>query len=54
VKTFFRENPQVLVLVLICLVLGLGTMLAVLFGLLSAGSQTTNGDPSGAVYLLLG
>jgi hypothetical protein len=46
-----RENPQVLVLLLICLVLGLGTFLAVIFGLLSSGPGTTNGEPSGSLLL---
>ena len=50
-KPFFRENPQVLALLVICLVLGLGTFLAVVFGLLSSGSDTTNGEPSGVVAL---
>ena len=49
-KPFFRENPQVLVLLVICLVLGLGTFLVVVFGLVAAGgSATTNGEPSGVV-----
>ena len=52
VKNFFRANPQVLVLLVISLVLGLGTFLAVIFGLLSSGSVTTNGEPSGVVGLL--
>lgn len=53
VVSFFRENPQVLVLLLICLVLGLGTFLAVIFGLVSAGgSGTTNGEPSGALNVV--
>jgi hypothetical protein len=50
--TFFRQNPQVLVLAIICLVLGIGTFLAVVFGLLTAGSSTTNGEPSGVVAAL--
>ena len=52
VKNFFRANPQVLVLLVISLVLGLGTFLAVVFGLLSAGSVTTNGEPSGIIAFL--
>ncbi|MBV9465810.1 MAG: hypothetical protein JO169_06825 [Solirubrobacterales bacterium] len=47
-----KANPQVLVLLVICVVLGLGTFLAVIFGLLTAGSSTTNGEPSGVVSLL--
>jgi hypothetical protein len=48
-KNFFRANPQVLVLLVICVVLGLGTFLAVMFGIISAGSTTTTGEPSGAI-----
>ena len=49
IKKFFRANPQVLVLLIICLVLGLGTFLAVVFGLISAGSGTSSGEPSGLI-----
>jgi hypothetical protein len=49
---FLRANPQVLALLIICLVLGLGTFLAVLFGLLTAGSSTTTGEPSGVIAAL--
>lgn len=52
VRRFLRANPQVLILLLICLVLGLGTFLAVIFGLISAGSDQTTGDPSGSIGLL--
>ncbi len=49
-KSFFRENPQVLALLVICLVLGLGTFFAVVFGLVAAGQHATpNGEPSGAI-----
>jgi len=51
VKPFFRENPQVLVLLVICVVLGLGTFLAVIFGLMTSGSTTTDGEPSGVIML---
>ncbi len=50
---FFRENPQVFVLLVICLVLGLGTLLAVVFGLITAGSSQTTGEPSGVIGFLL-
>jgi hypothetical protein len=50
---FFRANPQVFALVVICLVLGLGTFLAVIFGLISSGSTTTNGEPSGLITVLV-
>jgi hypothetical protein len=49
VVKFFRANPQVFVLVLICLVLGLGTFLAVLFGLVTASPGNNSGEPSGAI-----
>ena len=52
-RTFFRRNPQALVLLVICLVLGLGTFLAVLFGLVSAGSDQTTGEPSGLIVPVL-
>jgi hypothetical protein len=50
VVKFFRENPQVFVLLVICLVLGLGTFLAVVFGLIASGSTTTTGEPSDAIF----
>jgi hypothetical protein len=52
IMKFFRANPQVFVLLVVCVVLGLGTFLAVVFGLISAGTNTTNGEPSGALHLL--
>jgi hypothetical protein len=52
VRRFFRANPQVLVLLVICVVLGLGTFLAVMIGLASSGSDQTTGDPSGALHTL--
>lgn len=52
VRAFFRENPQVLVLLVICVVLGFGTFLAVVFGLLTTGSSTTNGEPSGVIAVV--
>lgn len=50
---FFRANPQVFVLLVICVVLGLGTFLAVVFGLIAAGSDTTTGEPSGLIRSML-
>ncbi len=49
VVKFFRANPQVFVLLLICLILGLGTFLAVLFGLVTASPGTNAGEPNGAI-----
>ena len=51
IVSFFRANPQVLVLLLICLVLGLGTFLAVIFGLVSSGPGTNSGEHSGSIAL---
>jgi hypothetical protein len=48
-KAFFKANPQVLILLIICVVLGLGTFFAVLFGVASSGSTTSDGYSSGAV-----
>lgn len=48
---FLRANPQVLILLVICIVLGLGTFLAVILGLITAPSSTTTGEPSGTVAL---
>ena len=50
--SYFRENPQVFILVVVCLVLGIGTFLAVLVALVAAGSDTTTGEPSGSIGLL--
>ena len=46
---FFRRNPQVFVLFVICLVLGIVTFLAVVIGLISSGSTKITGEPSGVV-----
>jgi hypothetical protein len=51
-RAFFRANPQVLVLLIICLILGLGTFLAVVFGLITAGSTKSSGEPSGVIAAL--
>jgi hypothetical protein len=49
VIAYFRENPQVFVLLLVCVILGLGTFLAVIFGLVAAGNGSTTGEPSGVI-----
>jgi hypothetical protein len=49
-NAFFRANPQVLILLIICVVLGLGTFLAVVFGIVSSGTTTTNGYSSDAIF----
>jgi hypothetical protein len=52
VAKFFRANPQAFVLLVICIVLGVGTFLVIVFGLFSAGSGTTTGEPSGVIAAL--
>jgi hypothetical protein len=49
-RQFFRANPQVLVLLLICLVLGIGTFIVVVFGIASSGPGRVTGEPSGAIW----
>ena len=51
VSRYLRANPQVLALLIICLILGLGTFLAVVFGLASAGNGQVSGEPSGVLAL---
>ena len=46
---FFRANPQALVLLIICIVLGLGTFIAVVIGLVTAPNDQTTGEPSGSI-----
>ena len=50
---YFRENPQVFVLLVICVVLGLGTFIAVIISLIAAGNTQTTGEPRGVISLLL-
>jgi hypothetical protein len=49
---YLRENPQVLVLALISLILGIGAFIAVVIALISSGSGGPTGEPSGAIELL--
>jgi F0F1-type ATP synthase membrane subunit c/vacuolar-type H+-ATPase subunit K len=49
---YFRANPQVFVLFVICVVLGLGTFIAVLIALAQAGPNASpTGEPSGVIAL---
>ncbi len=48
---FFRRNPQALALLLICLVLGIGTFIAVLIAVGTSANHTGPGYPNGAVTL---
>jgi hypothetical protein len=52
ISRYFRANPQAFVLAVICVILGLGTFVAVIIALATAGSATTTGDPSGSIGLL--
>jgi hypothetical protein len=54
IAQFLRANPQVLILLIICLVLGLGTFIVVVLGVASSGSTTTNGYPSDVIFGLRG
>jgi hypothetical protein len=46
---YFRANPQVFLLFLVCLVLGLGTFIAVLVALVQSGNTTPTGEASGVI-----
>ena len=48
---YFRANPQVFVLLLVCVVLGLGTFIAVLVALVQSGTTTPTGEPSGVIAM---
>jgi hypothetical protein len=52
VVDFFRRNPQALALLVICLVLGIGTFIAVLVSLASSPNHNGPGYPSGSVAAL--
>jgi hypothetical protein len=51
-RRFFRNNPQALVLLIITVVLGFGTFIAVLIALVASGSTTTDGEPSDVIWML--
>jgi hypothetical protein len=51
-RAFLRANPQALMLLIICVVLGLGTFLVVMVALITSGSDKTTGDPSGVIVAL--
>jgi hypothetical protein len=53
VRQFLRANPQVVVLLVICLVLGVGTFLVVLFAIASSPSHHVTGDPDGSLLRVL-
>ncbi len=49
IVNYFRANPQVFLLFLVCVVLGLGTFVAVLVALVQSGNTTPTGEPSGVI-----
>jgi hypothetical protein len=49
---YLRANPQVLVLLIVCVVLGLGAFIVVVIALITNGSTRTTGEPSGVITLL--
>jgi hypothetical protein len=48
---YFRANPQVFLLFLVCVVLGLGTFIAVIVALVQSGTTTPSGEPSDVIAL---
>jgi hypothetical protein len=49
---YLRANPQALLLLIVCLVLGLGTFIVVIIALIASGSTKTTGEPSDVIALL--
>ncbi len=48
VREFLRANPQAFLLLVICLVLGIGSFIAIVISLVTSGGQNT-GEPEGLV-----
>ncbi|MFZ0042708.1 MAG: hypothetical protein WAK93_15465 [Solirubrobacteraceae bacterium] len=46
---YFKANPQAFVLLVICVVLGLGTFIAVLIAIAGSGGVQQTGEPSDAI-----
>lgn len=46
---FFRRNPQALALLIICLILGVGTFIAVLISIAGSSNHKGPGYPSGLI-----
>jgi hypothetical protein len=46
---YFRANPQAFVLLVICVVLGVGTFIAVLIAIAGSGQSQVSGEPSGLI-----
>jgi hypothetical protein len=47
-REFFRANPQALLLLIICVVLGIGSFIAIVISLVTSGGQNT-GEPEGLI-----
>jgi len=54
VVQFLRANPQAAILLAICLILGLGTLIAVLFGVLATGPTASSSNNDAGVVMLFG
>lgn len=50
---YLRANPQAFVLLVICIVLGLGTFIAVLIAIAGSSNGTATGEPSGVILALV-
>lgn len=50
---FLRANPQAAVLLFICVVLGLGTFVAVVIALAGSGNATPSGEPADVIAAYL-
>ena len=53
--TFLRDNPQAAILLAICLILGLGTLIAIMISMVTSnsGGAGAGGDSDGGVILLM-
>ncbi|MGI8715061.1 MAG: hypothetical protein ACR2NR_18135 [Solirubrobacteraceae bacterium] len=49
---YLRSNPQSFVLLVICVVLGLGTFVAVLIAIAGSSNGMPSGEPSGFIWAL--
>jgi hypothetical protein len=49
---YLRANPQAFVLLVICVVLGLGTFVAVLIAIAGSSNGTPTGEPSDVIWAL--
>ncbi|HWE32099.1 MAG TPA: hypothetical protein VG410_01360 [Solirubrobacteraceae bacterium] len=50
-REYLKENPQALLLLIICVVLGLGSFIAIMIAVASSGGHTT-GQPEGVIGVL--